>query len=382
MGKSTILYMIDVFHTMAGAEKNLFETVSMLDHEKFNVIVVCLKRADLAGLLREQGIEVIDLNLERIYSPYALIKALDLIEIIKKNKVKIVVTCHEGSDFYGSIIAKIAKVPAIISNRRDMGYKLKKRHIYIYRIVNKLFTRIIVVSQAVKNIICAREGVKEGKIAVIYNGVDINAFNESFNLEAIKQSFNIGGQEKIIGMIAGVRPIKGYEYFIEAANLILKRTNKAKFLIVGWYDKQDEYYKKLKKLIGEYGIEDKIIFTGGRSDIPEMLALIDIFVLSSINEGFPNAVIEAMAAGKPVVATNSGGTSEAIVDGEMGILVEPRNPNLLAEAVLTLLGDKGMRDDMGRAGKQRAMQLFNKDAMIKNIENLFEELLDKPEGKK
>ena len=151
MDKITILYVTDVFCRMAGAEGNLFEVTTRLNKQKYKPIVICFQGGEIVAGLKDKGIEVIDLKLKRIYVPRALIKMLFIFHLIKQKKVKIVVTYHESSDFLVSITAKLAGVPVIISSRRDMGYNLKKRHIYIYKSINKLFDRVLAVSDAVKN---------------------------------------------------------------------------------------------------------------------------------------------------------------------------------------------------------------------------------------
>ena len=127
--KITILYIIDVFIKMAGAERNLFEVITRLDAERYTPIVMCLHGGKLVKILQNsRKIDVVNLNLTRIYTVKAMIKAINIFKFIKQRNVKIVVTYHESSDFLGGIIAKLAGVPVIISSRRDMGYQLKKRH--------------------------------------------------------------------------------------------------------------------------------------------------------------------------------------------------------------------------------------------------------------
>ena len=382
MQRITILYIIDVFLEMAGAERNLFEVVTRLNPQRFKPIVMCLEGGRPLDFLRNKGVETTDLKLKRIYTPYAFLKAIEIFRIIKQYNVKIVITYHESSDFLGSVVAKLAGVPVIISSRRDMGYKLKKRHILIYKLINRLFNRIITVSDAVKNVICNRENAPLHKIVTIHNGVELEKFSKQLDRNTIKQSLGLRSNRPIIGILAGLRPIKGHKYFLEAASLILQKFPETYFLIVGWYDKNGDYFKELKALIRKLNIEENVIFIGGRSDIPEVLSIVDVPVFSSINEGFSNAVLEAMAVGKPVVATNSGGTSEAVIDGETGILVPPCNSEALASAVMVLLDNPEKAKNMGEEGKKRAKQLFSINKMIQSIENLYEKLLSETEKKR
>ena len=145
MDRIKVLYMIDTFNKLAGAEKNLLDVAKGLNKDRFEPIVVTLHSGDANEMFSANHIRVFNLGIKRIYSPSALIKAFKLISFIKKENIKIVVTYHESSDFYGSIIAKFAKAPVVISSRRDMGYRLSTRHIFLYRIINKYFNKIIAV---------------------------------------------------------------------------------------------------------------------------------------------------------------------------------------------------------------------------------------------
>lgn len=360
---------------LAGAERNLFEIVTRLDKSRFIPAVFALQAGTIIGDLNKKGIKAENLRLKRIYGIKAVWEGLKLISFIRKNNVKIVVTYHESSDFWGAIIAKLAGVPVIISSRRDMGYRLKKRHIIIYRFINNLFDMIITVSDAVKNVIFDRENALWCKLKTIHNGVDLEKFSKSCDAAAIKKSLGLELDKPIVGILAALRPIKGHQFFIEAASMVLKEQPNTRFLIVGWYDEKSDYYKELKELINKLGITDKVIFTGGRSDTPEIISIMDISVFSSINEGFSNAVLESMAAGKPVIATDSGGTSEAVIDGVTGILVPPRNPETLANAMLKLLEGKNLAEAMGKAARKRVAELFSLDKMIGEILNLYNDVL-------
>ena len=379
MDKIVVLYIIDTFIEMGGAEKNLFQLVTGLNPAKYTPLVICLQGGPLKNILQEAQIEVIDLGIKRIYTPVAFWKAGQIFDLIRKRDVKIVTTYHEGADFWGGLIAKIVGVPIIISSRRDMGYKLKKRHVFFYKLINPIFNKIIAVSDAVKEVIVSRENVSPEIIDVIHNGLNLKLFESKAKrievLESLKLNDKILNKNALIGIIANLRPIKGHKFFFEAAALILNIIPDAFFLVVGAYDKKDNYVKELMDLIATLNIEKNIIFTGSRNDMGEILSLVDVCVFSSINEGFSNAVIEAMAAGKPVVATNTGGTPEAVVNNKTGFTVPPCNSGALADAILKLLNNKELATQMGLAAKKRAIELFSEEKMIKNIETLYDCLI-------
>ncbi|MFC2061052.1 glycosyltransferase [Elusimicrobiota bacterium] len=378
MSRISVLFMIDKLRVFAGSERNLFEVVTRIDQEKFKPLVVCLQSGSAADHVREKGFDVIDLDIKKIYSLQAIPKIFKMIKIIKKENVKIAVTYHEGSDYFGSIVSRLAGVPVVISSRRDMGYRLKKRNFVVYRYINRLFDRIITVSEAVKDIIINREDVPCSRLTTIHNGVDLEEFSNAAaekDIEATKNSFGIKEGQPVVGIIAAVRPVKGHKYFIEAAAEVLKEKPGACFLIVGWYEESNEYFKELKTLIEKLNIGKNIIFTGGYPDISKIMSIIDISVIASDNEGFSNAVIEAMASGKPVIATNTGGTPEAVIDGKTGILVPPADPGAVAAALIKLLSDKGRIEKMAIEARKCAQEKFSMEGMIQKIEDLYEKML-------
>ncbi len=368
MKKITILYIMDTFARLAGAEKNLYEVVTRLDKEKYRPIVYILSSGIVIDILRQKNIPVRDLGIKKIYGFKALCEGIKLIKFIKKEKVKIVVTYHDGADFWGGIFAKLAGVPVSISSRRDMGYNLKKRHIFFYKIINNLlFDKLITVSDAVKNVLVKQQNVIPKKVCTIYNGVKVSRFSKKQDIAEIKKKIGIKSTAPVVGIIAGVRPIKGHRYFLEAASIVLKERPESQFLVVGHILENDNS----KELSNKLGIANNVIFTGERADIPEMLSIMDISVLSSLSEGFSNTILESMAAGKPVIATNVGGNPEVVVNNETGILVPAANSQMLAKAMLSLLKNKKLAQKMGEAGRKRVETIFNFQVMLTKLEKLY-----------
>jgi glycosyltransferase involved in cell wall biosynthesis/peptidoglycan/xylan/chitin deacetylase (PgdA/CDA1 family) len=374
MEKIRILYMLDTLIEKAGSERNLFDIVTNLNRERFEPIVVCMRGGSMVVQLRERGIEVMDIGLRRIYTPAALRKAFALYRFIRRRGISIMVTYHESSDYLGSVLGRVAGVPVIISSRRDMGYRLERRHIVLYRIVNRLFDRIVTVSEAVKDIIARREHVPWRKLVRIYNGVDVGLFHRQSGGAALRASLGLVPGRPVVGILAVLRPIKGHRCFFEAADRVRRRFPDACFLAVGW-PVGEEYPSELREQVRRLGLENNVIFTGGRRDTPAVLSLFDVAVFASLNEGFSNAVIEAMAAGKPIVATRNGGTAEALVDGESGVLVDPQDPDGLAQAVIGVLEDRDRARELGANAERRVREMFTLPGMIRETEDLYETLL-------
>ncbi|MFH1413980.1 MAG: glycosyltransferase [Candidatus Omnitrophota bacterium] len=371
--KNTVLFLIDVLREKGGAEKNLTQLVYGLDPEKFKVIICCLKGGEVFEGLKKSGILAVTLNLKRVYGFDALRKANRLIRLIKKENVQVMLTYLEGSDFWGSIVARIAGVPVVISSRRDMGFNLKDRHKFTYRIINRLFDRIITVCDALKEVIIQREKVSPDKLATIYNGIKTEVKNNQTVKLKLKQSMDLEPTREIITMVANLAPVKGHKYLLNAAAKILKDGKSVQFLLVG--AGKNGYEITLKDYVDKLGIKDNVTFTGFRSDISDLLSISDISVLSSTSEGLSNSILEYMAAANPVVATDVGGNKELVVQGETGFLVPAKDADALVEAISSLLFNKELRKKMGERGRSRVESFFTEEKMIRSFEQLFEELV-------
>jgi glycosyltransferase involved in cell wall biosynthesis len=214
---------------------------------------------------------------------------------------------------------------------------------------------------------------------IIYECVDVDKFDpiavSKNDIDKLKKEFNINHCEKVVGCIGNINPAKGYEYFIESASLVKNEIDNVKFLIVGDIsDLHKNYcYQKLKNLIASLKMEQDVIFTGKRYDIPQLLSIFDVFILPSIAEGTPLVILEAMAMEKPVVATDVGAVSEQVADGETGIIVPPRNPKAIDEAVIYLLDHPEEKVEMGRRGRERVKEMFSLERCVKEHRKLYKE---------
>jgi len=371
--KTTVLFLIDSLQFLGGAEKNLITIASGLNPDKYRAVVCCLKSGNAYEAFRNNRIDVINLQIERIYGFPAFIKAIKLINIIRREKVKVMVTYLESSDFWGSIVGKIAGVPVLISSRRDMGFNLKTRHILAYRIINHLFTRIIAVCDAVKETIVKREKAHPDKIVTIYNGVDFPGVSE-IDKQEFKKSLGLDINKQTVTMLANFAPIKGHREFLQSAKEVIRNNDSTQFLLVG--TGENGYRKFLYDFSCQLGIKDYVVFAGFRPDILSVLSVSDISVLSSTSEGFSNTILESMAAGKPVVATNVGGNPEAVTHGETGLLVSSGDTVGLTQSLLCLLEDKELARKMGEAGRGRVRKFFTNERMIVELETLFDVLVE------
>jgi glycosyltransferase involved in cell wall biosynthesis len=292
---------------------------------------------------------------------------------MKAERTDLVVTYHHDADIWGAIVARLAGVPRVISSRRDMGYQLERRHVWFYRLFSFLFDGFITVSDAVKGEIRRREWIRPEKIRTIRNGIQPGIYDRSFDVQEIRKRLGIDPSKTVIGTVASFRPIKGQLYLVDAVKELVDRHKDLLVVFAGHDD--CEYGRLVRKRIDEAGLHQHFIFLGERSDIPEILSVLDVFVLSSVHEGFSNAIVEAMAAGKPVVAPASGGNPEAIEHGKTGYLYAPCDSRSLAEMLQKLLCNKTLRTTMGYEGKRKVEHYFRREDMIRANEAYYISLL-------
>jgi len=235
-------------------------------------------------------------------------------------------------------------------------------------------THIVIIANGLESYYFGDKKIEN--LSVITRSIDASEFDpqlvsESDRME-LRAELNISSNQKIIGCVGNVEPTKGYEYFIEAAMIIKGKLNDAKFVIVGdLTDSQRPYQKKLRDIISYLNLDNDIIFAGKRFDIPQLLSLYDVFVLSSISEGGPAVALEAMSMEKPVVATNVGIIPEYIISGNCGIIVNIKNPQAIADAVIFLLNNPEERERMGRAARKRIESLSPFDDYIRKHRDVY-----------
>ena len=374
--RKRILLLTDIFGGMGGSERNVSQLLAGIDKDKFELYVACLTSVKLPGNVRDQDVSIIDLNGDGIYTIGGLRNLVFLKRLVYEKNISLIVTYHESSDFYGLALSHICHIP-VISSRRDMSFKTRGRHRLAYRLVGRYFDSVIAVSDAVKKEVVRRHWFPEKRIATIYNAINVNEYGKTKGGIALKDKMGIDPKHPIVGVVANIRKIKGHQYFVLAASIIHKRNPDVEFLVVGYDMIKDGYsIAELKQYAEQVGISQNLHFIGGRRDIADVISLFDVAVLASLSEGFSNVILEYMASSKPVVATKVGGNPEIVVHGETGLLVPPANADVLASAILSILEDKEAASRFGNAGRKRVEERFSLDIMLKNYENLFEQVIN------
>lgn len=352
----------------------MFNLVRGLDRKHFAPMVVLPSRGPLFDKLKILGvdIEIIPLrefSRKKIFA--FLFSTLKLANLIKKEKIDLV---HANSIYIveqSYFAAKLRGVP-IICHVRDLVPVLGAG-----KIRRKAFNGaeiLIAISEAVKKDLIEKLHIPQEKITRIYNGVDTNEFSPDVSGEKFLSEFNLGAK-KLVGMIGRFSPEKGQEVFLNAAAEVLKKYNDVNFVIIGDAKLGSEKFKeKMINLSVKLGLTDKVIFTGFRDDLPQVLASLDVLVVPSVREPFGRVIIEAMAMEKPVVAFNSGAPEE-ILNYESRFLITPGDVSALTDGILTLLRDEKLRKETGIKARKVVIERFGIARHIFEVEALYTELL-------
>ena len=236
------------------------------------------------------------------------------------------------------------------------------------RQLTPLMDRLIVVSRAIKEKI-EDEGRYGPPVSLIYNGVDLQRYNHQQPCCTLHEDYHLDPEAQIVGVVARLEAEKGHRTLLAAWPEVIAAVPKARLLIVGEGSEQDA----LESQAGQLGIADTVIFTGRREDVPAVTAALDVAVLPSYREAQGLSVLEAMALGRPVVASRVGGIPEMIDDGVSGLLVPPHDPPALAAALVKLLTDHPFADMLAHAGHELVHDRFCIELMVRSIEDLYDE---------
>jgi len=354
-----------------GAQTVLLYLLDYLDLEKYHPQVACLYGGDLpvAAALRAKGICVTDLKMSHSWRLDALWR---LYRLLRREQVTILHASLFHASLAGRLVGRLARVPVILTWRQNVSLGGRWREV-INKWTSKLDDFVVAVSEPARQAELKNAGFPKEKIELIYNCIDIDLYTqtEPGEWEAMRESFGIPPNTFLIGFVGRLHLQKGIDTLLEAFSQFAGDHTEARLLIVG----DGELRSRLEIMAGSLGISGQVKFVGVRRNIPEILASLDLFVLPSRWEGLPLALLEAMAACLPVVATAVGGTPEVVIDGETGLLVPPGDPDALAQAIVFLIENPELRKKMGQAGRKRVAEHFTIQETVRKTEALYQKLL-------
>lgn len=354
---------------IGGLERNLAHIVDNLDRKMFSVEVWCIDRGGvIADELISKGYRVRILGLKTYHNPMNILR---LSHLLSNSRVHILHSHGYFANTMGRLAAILARIPVIIAHVQNSHWTINERSERNYkvdRILSIFSNKIIACSRVAADFQIQRAGIKRNKISVIHNCADTNLFSLSSPPPALPQAWGIKKTDFLIGNLARLTKVKGHRNLLEAVSLSAKSINNLKVVICGDGDQKEALLKLRNKL----KLDDLVIFAGNRNDVQKILPLLDVYIHPTlIREGLPLAILEAMAAKLPVIATDIGGVREAVVDSRTGLIVPPGNPVSLSDAILRLYKSKPLRQKMGNEGYYRCLNFFNIDTMIREITSTY-----------
>lgn len=365
-----ILFLTDV-SGLGGQERVLAGFAKYLNNNKFKSYFCTLSGP---GWLTEEvealGIKCYSLGITNgINYPAGFMR---LMKVIKEIQPDIIHSQLRFASFFGSLAGKIKRKPIVLSTRTYTSYFGK------YEFLDPWAARfsdfMTAVSNSAKEILVRKERMPANKIRVLYNGIELKKFQAPSD-EKIKECRNRFDLDNciVIGIVANLHQIKGHRYLLEAAEILTKKFTNLRFLIVG----DGILRKELEDFVSRAKLKKIVKFTGLQQgqDLVNILSIMDIFVHPSLNEGVSISIMEAMSMGKPVVATNVGGTPELVIDKKTGLLVKPKDSKALAEALAKLIKEPQLISEMGKNAQERIKNNFTIEKTVRNYENLYEELI-------
>ena len=370
-----ILYFVDrLGPVLGGGERVLLSVVRALPKDRF--------RASLATFSYELDRAVMDglpcpvhvFPMKRTYGVQSLKMAMAFRKLLWEQQVDIVQTMFESSDIWTGLVTKATSKAKLISSRRDLGILRSTKHRIAYRLLAGLPDRVLAVSDEVRRFSIEADGLPPERVFTVHNGIAVEAATEA-ERDRVRQALRIPAGVPVITTVGNLRKVKGTDVLIRAAATVRKRLPDAMFLICGDALEAD-YVSELRELIKELRLEPSVRLLGGKENVPALLALTTVFALPSRSEGFSNALIEAMAAGLPCVATSVGGNNEAITDGVDGLLVPPDNSDALGQAICHLLDHPAAATEMGGKARITYEKRFTTGVMMSQLVQTYEQILE------
>ncbi len=361
-----VVYFITELN-IGGAEKVLVHLMSRLDRVRFDPLVVCLYGGDspIAQEILAQNVPVVDLGMKTKWNLTAIWR---FYRLLRYEKPVILHTSLFHANVIGRLMGRLTGVPIIITCRQNISIGSSWRE-HVNRLTASLDDRVIAVCELAREAEIEQTGVAPEKVLTIYNAIDTTAFSTSKGQKTgIRRELGISENTLLLGFVGRLHPQKGLQYLLEAAaRLRMQSPVDFHLLLVG----EGKLRSDLETHAAALGIADITIFTGARTDIPDVLAELDIFVFPSLWEGLSLALLEAMAAGLPVVTTHVGGNPEIVVEGKTGFMVAPANSAALVEKLLCLLDSRALCVQMGLAGFEYIQQKFTIEQMVERYQNLY-----------
>ena len=350
---------------IGGAERLLVDVVRRLDPERFESVVCCIQaKGPLADELERAGIAVHCLN--RMQSKRFDWRAVrDLVRLLRSERIGLLHSHLYHANLYGRVAARVARVPAV-ATVHNVYTRSKLHRRLLNRMLSRMSARVIAVSEEVRNDLVARDGIDPGRVATIHNGIDLRRVETSLTREQARARLGIPEAAIAIGCVGRLEEQKGHRFLLEACAQLPPTV---RVVIAG----DGRLRRQLESRAGALGIAPRVAFLGPRADVAEILRALDIYAMPSLWEGLSLAMLEAMAAGLPLVISDVSGVARAFGGEECGVRVPPGNAAALVSAIGELAQSPERRARLGETARRRVRAEFDIEVMISRLSAVYEE---------
>ena len=344
-----------------GTERQMIELIRRLDPQRYCVHAVCFRRSGgwLPRVL-ERAASVVEFPIRSFARPATALQLFRFARWCRKERIAVVQTCDFYANVFGLPGAFLGGVPVRIASRRELITDKSRGQIALQRWAYRFATTVVANSPAAVQVLQS-ESVPASKLTMIANGVDGRAYPPRLTRPALSRVITV----------ANLRPEKNHEALIAAAGILRQTHPQLRYQIVGDGSRRSA----LEHLAERHGVTQAVEFLGHREDVPELLAQADLFVLPSRSEAFPNAAIEAMAAGLPVICGAVGGLLDLVTPGRTGLLVDPTDPESLAGAIRSLVDDPARAHAFGAAARDEVLSRYSFERMVQTFDDLYDSSL-------
>ena len=360
-----VCFMIDTLSSrsgepaIGGTEAQLLSLIARLDRSKVTPYLCLLDGSHEASRsLEPNRCSVLRLGVRKICRPSTLVRAWQFARFLRRERIDILQVHFPDSTYFGVPVARLARVPYVVRARRNVGHWITPLDRRLGRLCTRFVDATVANCEACRRTVIEQERAAPDSVVVVPNGIDLERFA---NIPAVRAADN--GRPRRVGMVANLRPVKAPDVFVRAAGILSRVYANVSFQIAGSGDEQS-----VRRLAGQVGVDDRLELMGQVGNVPAFLDSLDVAVLTSRAEGLSNALLEYMAAGRPIVATAVGGNVELIEDGTDGLLVPPDDPQAVADAIDRLLRNPGLAARLGAAARSRVVRENSLETMVHKFE--------------
>lgn len=358
------------------ADYYLFERMKMIDREKFETICIYIKqRSDEPNPLEDEGFKCFYISRQRYFKCFNLAAIFKIARICKRQKVDILHCNRHQATIYGTLAAIIAKVPVVLSHVHGLNRSKKPRRKLTYRLLGRRISRFLACSKGVADDILANfPTIKKNQVAVLANSIDYDRYaNAQSDINELRDQLSIP-RESFVFLAAGrFVPTKDYNTLIKAFGKVVESDSNCRLLMIGGGRDID----KTKEFVNSMGVTDTVLIPGRREDVSQIMKICDCFVMSSIAEGMPLVLLEAMSSGLPCLATNVGGIPEVINSDQVGRVVAPGDADALAEAMMEYVEmDDQKRSFIIENARLRVKKHFSHESLVAKVTEFYENELN------